>query len=614
MNQVRESSTTYQDKPSNQKLRLAYLDGIRGLASLYVVLVHSWDPNLALQPALLWLPVTKFLRYGIFAVVIFIVLSGYCLMLPVVRSNKKYFSGGLLGFFKRRIRRILPPYYAALLFCVLIGGVILSLKGVGALGWNDERLNALNGLFSPNFSFEDLLVYLLLIQNFGLHKSMIDGPTWTIAVEWQIYFVFAILLIPIWRRLGLLSTVTIAILLGVTLKYLMGREVSFHVCPWFIGLFALGMAAADIGFSQKPSLNRLKNSLPWGVLATIFASLAFFTDWLRLGLKTGLAEWVVHYFVALGTACFLIYYTNFLMNGKTLPPVLQLLESRWLVGMGTFSYSLYIIHAPVVWVVHQFLQGQQLSPTMMAGMWFLIAVPSSLLVAYLFHRVFERPFMSHFSFKEKLRKEDHTGLVKSDQGWDHVLINGQQISTETRLAVSLKKLLEWLREYMSVDTVTLLLPVKEQQNLAVYATHGLEEEIVQQIRIPIGQGFAGRIAASIEPMIVNNLSEVKIVSPILRHKGLRSLVGIPVSVKQSVIGVLHLGTFESHQFSDRDVEQLQIIAPLIEGMIADGGLFNFECDCHSTECSLDVFKSKIRKDYVNILHRVFTLNFSGLRA
>ncbi|WP_375495009.1 hypothetical protein [uncultured Nostoc sp.] len=68
---------------------------------------------------------------------------------------------------------------------------------------------------------------------------------------------------------------------------------------------------------------------------------------------------------------------------------------------------------------------------------------------------------------------------------------------------------------MSVDTVTLLLPVADLQSLAVQATIGLEEEITQQIRIPIGRGIAGHIAASVEPMMVNNLSTVEVVSPIL---------------------------------------------------------------------------------------------------
>jgi peptidoglycan/LPS O-acetylase OafA/YrhL len=403
MNRFTEASTTYADKTSNNRIRLAYLDGIRGLAALYVVLVHSWEFDPALQPILLWLPLTKLLRYGIFAVVIFIVLSGYCLMLPVVRSNQRYFSGGLLGFLKRRIRRILPPYYGALLFCTVLSGLVFLVDYTTSLNWYDKELNPLNGLFSPYFSFHDLLVYLLLLQNFGLHVNKINGPTWTVAVEWQIYFIFAVLLIPIWQRLGLFSTVAIAFVVGLTLKCLMG-DVALHARPWFIGLFALGMAAAEINFSQKPFLMRLNKSLPWGVLAAVFASLGFIGEWLRFDVFPGLAQWMIHSFVALGTACFLIYCTKFLTKGKSLPPILSLvLESRLVILLGVFSYSLYITHAPVVWLVHQFLLSQNLSPTMMAVKWFLFAVPLSVVVAYIFHRIFERPFMSHFSSNMKSR-------------------------------------------------------------------------------------------------------------------------------------------------------------------------------------------------------------------
>ncbi|MBV8884154.1 MAG: acyltransferase family protein [Chroococcidiopsidaceae cyanobacterium CP_BM_RX_35] len=594
MNQVKESLISYKEEPSKQRLRLAYLDGIRGLASLYVVLVHSYfDPG----SALLWLPVTYFLRYGIFAVVIFIVLSGYCLMLPIVRSKRGSLSGGLLGFFMRRIRRILPPYYTALFFCMLIGGVTLLLKQASVFGWADIRLDALNGLFSPVFSFRDVFIYFLFIQNFGLHNRMIDGPTWTIAVEWQIYFVFAVLLIPIWRRLGLLFTAMTAFVIGLALNYLMGSELSSHVCPWFIGLFALGMAAAEINFSRKPSMFRLR-SLPWEILAVTFASLAFFTEWLRFRLNEGLPEWIVHYCVALGTACFLIYCTNILISGKTFPPVLKLLESRWLVALGIFSYSLYITHAPVVWLVQQFLLSQQLSPTMMAAQSFLIAVPLSLIIAYLFHCAFERPFMSHFSFDIKSRKGEYKGFPKSSRGWN-VFINGEQIGTQTEFATSLKKLLEWLREYMSVDTVTLLLPIIDRQNLAVYTTLGLEEEIVQQILIPVGKGFAGRIAANGEPMIVDNLNEIEVVSPVLRQKGLRSLVGIPLPIKQSEMGVLHLGTFQSHKFTERDVRELQLVANLIKSMIEDTSNFKVENSLHQLDISFGEDEYWIGKDLVS---------------
>ncbi|MHC5755649.1 MAG: GAF domain-containing protein [Nostoc sp.] len=166
---------------------------------------------------------------------------------------------------------------------------------------------------------------------------------------------------------------------------------------------------------------------------------------------------------------------------------------------------------------------------------------------------------------------DYTGQPMPYRGWNAV-VGSEQNGTKTRLTATFNRLLEWLRDYMSVDTVTLLLPVADLQSLAVQATIGLEEEITQQIRIPIGRGIAGHIAASVEPMMVNNLSTVEVVSPILHQKGLRSLVGVPLPVEEGVIGVLHVGNFKSHNFTERDVQQLQLIAHRLGLIIADARL------------------------------------------
>lgn len=121
-------------------------------------------------------------------------------------------------------------------------------------------------------------------------------------------------------------------------------------------------------------------------------------------------------------------------------------------------------------------------------------------------------------------------------------------------------LLECIRQVMGVDTITILLQLEGGQQLAVRATLGLEEEIAEGIRIPIGRGFAGHIAASRELMIVDDLSKVEVVSPILRNKGIQSMVGVPLLVENQVIGVFHVGTFRPHQFTKDDARLLQLVA------------------------------------------------------
>lgn len=199
---------------------------------------------------------------------------------------------------------------------------------------------------------------------------------------------------------------------------------------------------------------------------------------------------------------------------------------------------------------------------------------------------------------------NHTGQPMPYRGWN-VVVGERQYNTKAQFAASINKLLKWLQEYTSVDTVTLLLPVENQQHLAVYATFGLEEEIVQQIRIPIGQGIAGRIALSMQPIIIDDMSAVDVFSPILRQKGLRSLVGIPIPINEQSVGVLHVGKFNSHYFNDRDVQQLELIAHRLKLMIGDGDVLNFKYARHHNV-------GKLISD-INIIHREFLLNLSALR-
>lgn len=134
------------------------------------------------------------------------------------------------------------------------------------------------------------------------------------------------------------------------------------------------------------------------------------------------------------------------------------------------------------------------------------------------------------------------------------------VPTHLILQNLLQQLLHCIRQVMAVDTVTVLLPTKDGQKLAVQATLGLEEEITKKIQIPIGQGFAGSIAAICEPRVVADLSTIEVVSPVLRNKGIQSIVGVPLLVKNQTVGVFHVGTVRPRQFTEDEVELLQLVA------------------------------------------------------
>src|SRR2546421_359109 len=96
--------------PGRARVRLEYLDGLRGLAALYVAVYHIWF-SVGIPPT--WQAFMERMPPPVYAVAVFIVLSGCCLMLPLVGAQGQM-PGGTAAFFRRRARRILPPYYAAM--------------------------------------------------------------------------------------------------------------------------------------------------------------------------------------------------------------------------------------------------------------------------------------------------------------------------------------------------------------------------------------------------------------------------------------------------------------------------------------------------------------------
>ncbi|HEY9893993.1 MAG TPA: GAF domain-containing protein [Candidatus Sericytochromatia bacterium] len=175
---------------------------------------------------------------------------------------------------------------------------------------------------------------------------------------------------------------------------------------------------------------------------------------------------------------------------------------------------------------------------------------------------------------------DHTGEPSSYRGWK-VLADTSKINTPSELDKFCKKLFQWLQVHMAVDTVTLLLPDSGNQDLTVRSTIGLEDEITQKVFIPIGKGFAGNIAENKLPVVVENLSVVEVVSPVLRGKGLQSMVGVPLQLVHSFVGVLHVGTFQPRKFNERDIQQLQLVGNLLQSVIANAGVYNFDQRCYS---------------------------------
>jgi serine phosphatase RsbU (regulator of sigma subunit)/anti-sigma regulatory factor (Ser/Thr protein kinase) len=154
------------------------------------------------------------------------------------------------------------------------------------------------------------------------------------------------------------------------------------------------------------------------------------------------------------------------------------------------------------------------------------------------------------------------------QGTHHVdplerLRRLQRVSDATLAHLTIDDLLNELllrvREILDVDTAAVLLLDASTNELVARAAKGIEEEVERGVRIPMGKGFAGRIAAERRPIILDRVDDSTVLNPILFQKGIRSLLGVPLVAHGDVVGVLHVGTTTPHDFSDDEVELLQLV-------------------------------------------------------
>jgi phosphoserine phosphatase RsbU/P len=140
-----------------------------------------------------------------------------------------------------------------------------------------------------------------------------------------------------------------------------------------------------------------------------------------------------------------------------------------------------------------------------------------------------------------------------------------QIITDTALSRLdaeglLAELLDRTKEILQADTAAVLLLDRASRELIATAASGLEEEIRQGSRVPLGTGFAGRIAAQRRPVILERVDGTTVVNPILQAKGIRTMVGVPMFEGGRVVGVMHVGSLTGRRFTTDDAALLQVAA------------------------------------------------------
>jgi len=379
-----------QDAPQ----RLHFLDGLRGLAGLYVLLFHEATAKVegddVLSPPLQLLQ--GFLKEGRHSVVFFIVLSGFSLMLPIARSGASVLVGGFRRYLYRRARRILPPYYAALFFSL---AMVIAYNKLGA---HSDGTGPLDAALRPGA----IVSHLFLVHNLSFDWAFrINGPMWSVATEWQIYFLFGLLLLPLRRFIGGGATVLIAWIVSSLPTFLLPVEMNlWWASPWFVGSFALGMYGADIGF--LPSAGAPRRPLPWVALTW----LSFLCVALIAVVEPSWPYPAIDLPVSLFAFCWInagVQLTNRGAEQKSL--MLRVLGSRALVYLGGFSYSLYLVQHPLLRLSEKVFNHLELSRDANLVLHLLVVTPVVMAVAWVFSELFERPFTSGGTLLPALRRQ-----------------------------------------------------------------------------------------------------------------------------------------------------------------------------------------------------------------
>lgn len=148
---------------------------------------------------------------------------------------------------------------------------------------------------------------------------------------------------------------------------------------------------------------------------------------------------------------------------------------------------------------------------------------------------------------------------------DNTRLGALQRLTDAALAslspdALLGELLARVTEILATDTAAILLLDESGTALQARAARGLEEAVDQGVRIPLGRGFAGRVAAERRAIAIEDVDRAEVVNPLLREKGIRSLLGVPLIVEERMLGVLHVGTLTRRAFGEHDAELLQLAA------------------------------------------------------
>jgi peptidoglycan/LPS O-acetylase OafA/YrhL len=360
--------------------KLDCLDGLRGIAVLAVVFFHQRLESESFPHHSLIYRLLAPSRLGFIGVHLFLVLSGFCLTYSLIRRTNAGKPPTLKRYFIDRLRRIVPPYYAAI--AVYLAATVVW-SALGRAPFRNEPLN-----------IKQVFVHLGFIH--GLWPETLEGinsPFWSLSLEFQFYAAFPLLFAAA-ARFGyyrVIATVGAASLVyrgwvtnalpSELWTYLNG----FFLGRWFEFALGMGVAARLLNRSPEPS-SRPRTLFMIGLL--VCSSVLFIGGGLALGeLRKPL---LMDHLIGAGFACLL---EATLLSTEIDGLLGNLISMRGFVFVGTMSYSLYLMHSIVLaWYDRSYRRLGSTNALMDLAL-LIAAIGSAIAVGLIFYQLVEKRFI-----------------------------------------------------------------------------------------------------------------------------------------------------------------------------------------------------------------------------
>ena len=367
-------------------MRYRSIDSLRGVAILAVLIHHlpyahqllvASTAKATTRTSVISHEAEKWLALGRWGVMLFLVISGFCIHLRWAKTGDMSARIGFWAFWKRRLARLYPPYLLAVILSVF--GLFLYFNVLGTPA--AEVFAGRFGYTSNSLFAKDMASLLLMVQNIGDAPQRVgNGPFWSLALEEQLYLMYFPLL---WIRQRLGWAKTLAICAAVNCAWLVSLTLLQDMTlartgPSYWAVWALGAISVEAAY-RRVTLPRPLRSLLLGVVVMVVAA---------CGEVMWSLPWELPTFIFC-FGCFLLINACMRFEqsreGAFSGPLAVMLAR-----IGVWSYSLYLTHQPI------FQIGKQLGLRLGLPVWGVLLLRIGLAFAggiFYFYAI-ERPVIA----------------------------------------------------------------------------------------------------------------------------------------------------------------------------------------------------------------------------